>query len=149
MIATMTLGLALTAWAGEPAGGGDKKPVIVIQCRADADIRGAEVLLRDLADVRADDPELVTRLLSTSFGRRPAFGFSRVLSQQDILARLHREGLKSGRVKLAGATRVALHPIVHKPHGPRPHVEQLDHVADRRRVELGKFLQRLAGHGHG
>lgn len=110
--ATVALALSICASGALAPGGGEEEPKIVIQCKADADIRGAEVLLRDLAMVQTDNADLTERLMATSFGRRPAFGYSRILSREDILARLMREGLKAAVIKLAGASRVALHPVV-------------------------------------
>ena len=93
-------------------GGGDEETAITVRCKADADIRGAEVLLRDIADVKSDDFELTERLLGVTFGRRPAVGYHRVLSHQDIMMRLAREGLRTERIKLSGPEKVVLHPKV-------------------------------------
>ena len=79
------LATTLTLLALLGGGEGDKAKAVRVICKADADIRGTEVLLRDLAEVSTPDDDLTARLLRISFGRRPAYGFSRVLSRRDIL----------------------------------------------------------------
>ncbi|MEM7199119.1 MAG: flagellar basal body P-ring formation chaperone FlgA [Planctomycetota bacterium] len=101
---------------GLGAGHGDDDdvppPRVVVRCHPDASIRGTEVQLRDLATVETDDPELTARLLQAGFGTRPAPGYARVLTRQDILLRLTREGLSMARLKITGADRIALRPAV-------------------------------------
>lgn len=114
MTSLALLGLVLIAGG---SGGGDDDapkapPAIEVHVRADAEIRGTEVLLRDLAEVQTDDLELTARLLQVSFGPRPAFGYNRVLSRQDLLLRLAREGLAAERLHFTGAGQVVLHPLV-------------------------------------
>ena len=123
MIAETLFALIVCTAAGE--GEGNQPPSIVVHCKQDAEIRGAEVLLRDLADVRSDDAELTARLMGISFGRRPAPGYSRVLSRQDVLLRLVRAGVGSSALKITGAVQVVLHPRI-----TRLRVEELRDAAD-------------------
>lgn len=109
MIYTLLL-TSMLAVQGERAGEA-AAPVVVVECKTDADIRGAEIQLRDLAEVRTPDPELTQRISEVSFGRRPAFGFSRIISRQDILMRLTGEGLRANQLDLTGARQVVLHPV--------------------------------------
>jgi len=106
--------LACLMLGSGPIGGGDddKDKTVVVQCKADAQVRGTDILLRDVAEIRTHDPELTQRLLEVTFGKRPAFGFNRVLSRQDITMRLLREGLQSGILEVSGARETVLHPAV-------------------------------------
>lgn len=106
IIATLALLLP-----GHQTGGEDEKPLVVVQCKPDAEIRGTDIRLSDIAEVRTSDLDLTERLLGVTFGRRPATGFNRVLSRQDILLRLAREGFKSAGIQMAGASKVVLHPV--------------------------------------
>ena len=94
-------------------GGGDgAQPAKVrIVAKADALVRGGEILLRDLAQVETDDAVLTDRLLEVSFGRRPSFGFTRVLSAHDVLQRLVREGLAAEQLAVAGAREIVVQPL--------------------------------------
>lgn len=118
MNGTLLVWVAAAVLGGDPppahrgGGDGEKASAVVVQCRADAEIRGTDVLLRDIADVRTDDVELAERLGSLSFGKRPAVGFNRLLSQQDIKLRLAQEGLRDARLQMTGATQVLLHPVM-------------------------------------
>ena len=103
----LTLALTCALLAG---GGGPDD--VVVECRADAEARGADVQLRDLAIVETDDPALAERLLQVSFGPRPAFGHNRVLSRQDVMLRLAREGIASDAMRLTGALQIVVHPLV-------------------------------------
>ena len=93
-------------------GGGGDDPPVVVRCKADAELRGTEVWLRDIAEVETSDAELTARLLQVSFGKPPATGFERVLTQQDVMLRLVREGLTAARLRLVGAPSISLRPVV-------------------------------------
>jgi flagella basal body P-ring formation protein FlgA len=86
-------------------------PRIEVHCRTEAAIRGTEILLADVAEVRVDDPELLARLLAISFGPRPGFGYSRQLSRNDVLLRLAREGLALDELRVSGADDILVQPL--------------------------------------
>lgn len=112
MIHALLACLILGSAAAPGGGDDDKEKTVVVQCKADAQVRGTDILLRDVAEIRTHDPELTQRLAQVTFGKRPAFGFNRVLSRQDITMRLLREGLQSGILEVSGAKETVLHPAV-------------------------------------
>lgn len=92
--------------------GEDPKPEPVrLECRSEAQVRGAEVLLRDIAEITTADKALATRLADISFGKRPAAGFFRALTREEIERRLVELGLALDRFALVGAREVALVPV--------------------------------------
>ncbi|HLU39207.1 MAG TPA: flagellar basal body P-ring formation chaperone FlgA [Planctomycetota bacterium] len=109
MIHAVLLTLALGAHGGgekdRPAPRGDEAaaPIVEVRCRSQALVRGADVRLRDVAEVLCSDQRLAERLADLSFGRRPTRGFNRVLPQSGIRAQLAAEGLLPDQVKITGA----------------------------------------------
>jgi flagella basal body P-ring formation protein FlgA len=90
--------------------GGDG-PSVEVRCKTEASIRGTEILLADVAEVRVDDTELLARLLAISFGPRPGFGYSRQLSRNDVMLRLAHEGLSLDGLHLTGADDILVQPL--------------------------------------
>lgn len=90
---------------------GDGDPTVVLRCKSDAQIRGADVRLADLAEIKADDAALIARLAEISFGQRPGFGYSRQITRNDILLRLAREGLSVDDLQISGADEVIVQPL--------------------------------------
>ncbi|MEE9125735.1 MAG: flagellar basal body P-ring formation chaperone FlgA [Planctomycetota bacterium] len=107
---TLTVLTAVVALGGE----GDKttkpKP-IHIRCKEDARIRGTHVLLRDLAEISAPDAARTKRLMEISFGRRPNSNYNRIVSRQDVLARLYKEGFQAKDLVVDGAKEIVVHPL--------------------------------------
>ncbi len=104
----------MTALAGLGGGEGDKttkpKP-IHIRCKEDARIRGTHVLLRDLAEISAPDAARTKRLMEVSFGRRPNSNYNRIISRQDVLARLYKEGFQAKDLVVDGAKEIVVQPL--------------------------------------
>jgi flagella basal body P-ring formation protein FlgA len=106
--------LAVLALAGFGSDQGDTttmpKP-IHIHCREDAQVRGANVLLADLAEITAPDAERTKRLMGLSFGRRPNPNYNRMVTQQDVLVRVYKEGFLAQDVLVDGAKQIVIHPL--------------------------------------
>lgn len=102
--------LVLTAVGGDEGGTTTPKP-IRIRCKEDARVRGIHVLLGDLADIDAPDAERTGRLMALSFGRRPNPNYNRVVTRQEILVRLYKEGFLAENVVVEGAKETVIHPL--------------------------------------
>lgn len=86
------------------------KPIRV-HCKEDARVRGIHVLLSDLAEITAPDAELTKRLTSLSFGKRPNPNYNRIVTQQDVLVRLYKEGFLAKDLLVDGAKEIVIHPL--------------------------------------
>jgi len=86
------------------------EPKVVVECKEHALIRGNEVLLRDVAKLETDLPELKLRLAEIKLANRPAFGINRIINRHDILMQLVKVGIAVDQVKFTGAEEILVQP---------------------------------------
>ncbi len=106
--------LASIILVGLLGGDGEQPPPpkkIHIQCKSDVMLRGKEILLRDLASVKTPDPRLTENLRNISFGVRPAHNYNRIITRDDVLARLLKAKLRLADMLVDGATEIAVQPL--------------------------------------
>jgi flagella basal body P-ring formation protein FlgA len=106
--------LAVLALASFGGGEGDKitKPKSIrIRCKEDARVRGTHVLLRDLAEIHAPDAARTKRLMALSFGRRPNSSYNRIVTRQEVLVRLYKDGFLAKDLLVEGAKEIVVHPL--------------------------------------
>ncbi len=97
--ALCTLGVPL----GAQDPGNDPEPVVRITLQRETDLVGRSVLVRDLAEVSADDDELRARVGDLEIAPRPAEGFARTFRRTDVERRLVEAGLPRDAFTLRGA----------------------------------------------
>lgn len=100
----------LTALTGGPDGESDRSRVVV-RCKSEALIRGAEILVRDVADIEASNADLGTRIGDIRLANRPALGFNRVFPSADIMRMLVTKGLSPDQIQMSGASEVLAQPL--------------------------------------
>lgn len=105
------LTLALAALPGGDGPSPVSRPLLRIEMKVEAQIRGTQVLLRDVADVGGNDAVLVERVQQLALGRRPAPGFSRTLGVDEVRARLAETGLAADAVAWSGPRETGLVPL--------------------------------------
>lgn len=103
MLSTLIMSLALLTPGGDAT--------VVLRCKSEAQVRGTDVRLADLAEIKAEDTALIARLAEVSFGQRPGFGYSRQITRNDIVLRLAREGLSVDDLQILGADAVIVQPL--------------------------------------
>lgn len=84
---------------------------IRIHCKEDAQVRGTYILLSDLAEITAPDVERTRRLMGLSFGKRPNPNYNRILTRQDVLVLVYKEGFLAKDVLVEGAKEIVVHPL--------------------------------------
>ena len=83
-----------------------------ILCRTEAQVRGADILLGDVAEIASTELALASRLNEIRVAARPAFGFTRLVTQQDVLQWAIQAGLPGDSIKLLGARETVVHALV-------------------------------------
>ncbi len=87
-------------------------PEVRILCRTEAQVRGADILLGDVAEIASTELALASRLNEIRVAARPAFGFTRLVTQQDVLQWAIQTGLPGDSIKLLGARETVVHALV-------------------------------------
>ena len=100
----------LAALTGGPDGD-QKRGEVVVRCKSEALIRGAEILLRDVAVIEARNQELSTRIGDIHVANRPALGFNRVFPRADLMRLLVSKGLSPDQIEMRGAAEVVAQPL--------------------------------------
>jgi flagella basal body P-ring formation protein FlgA len=111
----MLLATLLTLLPQAPAEAPDRAPaapVVRFLCRTEAQVRGADILLGDVADIGCDDQALAARLAELRIATRPAFGFTRLVTSQDVRQWAIQAGLAGDRIDLRGARETVVHSLV-------------------------------------
>ena len=108
---TVTLLTALTTLGSAPDGTNEDRNKVLVRCKSEALIRGADVLLSDVASIECSHAELCARIGNIRLAGRPALGFNRVFPRADILRRLVSEGLSPKQVQMTGAKEVVAQPL--------------------------------------
>ncbi|MHC5065895.1 MAG: flagellar basal body P-ring formation chaperone FlgA [Planctomycetota bacterium] len=99
----LTMLLSTLAVAAEPT-------KVIVECKEHALIRGNDVLIRDVAKIATDLPDLSMRLAEIQLAKRPAYGINRILSRHDILMQLVKVGIRADQVKFTGAEEIVVQP---------------------------------------
>ena len=102
--------LALASFGGQSDTATLPKPIHV-RCKEDARVRGTHVLLSDLAEISAPDAERTKRLMALSFGKRPHPNYNRIVTQQEVLVRLYKDGFLAKDLLVDGAKETVIHPL--------------------------------------
>ena len=98
-------------------------------------VRGASVLVRDIATVDAGgDPNVQRAVEAIEVARRPNFGYNRALQHRDIINQLAHAGVMPTDLEITGAREVLLQ--------PRVHVVQPEEVEKIAKQELEGYLQK-------
>ncbi len=97
---------------------GDKKKIaatveVNVTLKTDALARGTELQIGDVASIKTDSPEVTQRIIGLSLGLPPQPGYNRVISRNDIMLRVMREGVSPKQVKFIGGTQAFVQPSVH------------------------------------
>lgn len=87
-------------------------PEVRILCRPEAQVRGTDILLGDVADIACSDLALASRLAEIRVAARPAFGFTRLVTQHDVLQWAIQAGLGGDSIRLLGARETVVHALV-------------------------------------
>ena len=103
--------LALVSFGGDEGDATTMPKPIRIRCKEDARVRGTHVLLSDLAEISAPDAERTKRLMALSFGKRPNPNYIRIVTRQDVLVRLYKEGFLARDLLVEGAKEIVIHPL--------------------------------------
>lgn len=117
MIATTLALLVALLPHGSDKNKGDKNkksPEITVKLKTDSKAQGVEVRLGDVASVQCDGhPELVKRLLELDLGRPPQPGYTRIITRNEVVLRLLKEGLPHKTIKTLGGTQAYVQPALH------------------------------------
>ena len=111
LTAIALIALAAPSPAAGPSAGPAQAADVVVTLPASASSRGLEILARDVAAVRGEDPEIVRRVAAASLGYAPAPGYARVL-RADLVEASLRRSLPGVDLEVRGAPRCRVTPEV-------------------------------------
>jgi flagellar basal body P-ring formation protein FlgA len=104
---TMAVAIAVLVAAAPAAEAVDAKPAktegraqVLVSLHADSTVRGPEIRLSEIADIRGEDPRMVERLGVIEVGRAPLPGLSRTLDQPYLKSRLRMAGVDLSQIVL-------------------------------------------------
>ncbi len=101
----MLILLAVPAAAAEKA---TKASTSIVSLRAESTVRGPEIRLGEIADIRAEDPTTAERLGAIEVGRAPLPGLTRSLDQAYLKSRLRLAGVDLRQIVLDAPATVSV-----------------------------------------